>query len=219
MSAYEADGTDPTDPTDPFGLPPVRPEPPWETRTSWDIPPVPSQPESAQRVRVSGPFEALPEDAGEERRHGVLVGALAGILSAAAALGVANLVAAYVRPQASPLIAAGDAFIHRTPSWLTNLAVQYFGGNDKNALLIGMYVAITLLAMVIGMIASRHVSVGVIALALFGAFGAYVTVTRPESRLTDVIPSAAGGLTGMAAISLLAWIGKSRKSASRTNPG
>lgn len=205
MTAYAADGTDP----------------PWEIMTAWDTPPVRAQPEPAQRVRVTGPFEALPEDheGGRRRRMGIGIGALAGILSAAAALGVANLVAAFVRPQASPVIAVGDAFIDHTPPWLKNFAVQYFGTNDKNALLIGMYVTITLLAMVIGMIAARHVSVGVTALALFGAFGAYVAVTRPESRITDVIPSAAGGLTGMAAISLLAWAGRSKKSLYRTDRG
>lgn len=205
MSAYAADGSDPTGP---LGIPPVQ-EPPWDDSpppgTDW-------QPEAAApRVRVSGPFEALPDDRDKGRRRmGIGIGALAGLLSAAAALGVANLVAAFVRPQASPIIAVGDAFIDHTPPWLKNFAVQYFGTNDKNALLIGMYVTIALLAMVIGMIAARHLSAGVIALALFGAFGAYVAFTRPESRVTDVIPSAAGGLTGMAAISLLAWAGRSK---------
>jgi len=215
MSAYKADGTDPTDP---WGIPPVHDEPPWNAQTAWDTPPVPAQPGAAQRVRVSGPFEALPEDAHEDRGHGTLMGALAGVVSAAAALGVANLVAAFVRPEASPIIAVGDAFIGSAPSWLKNLSVQYFGASDKNALLvIALYAAYTLLAMVIGIIAWRHVSVGVVALALFGAFGAYVAVTRPGSQITDVIPSAAGGLTGMAAISVLAWVGRSRKSRPRTS--
>lgn len=207
MSAYAADGSDPTDPV---GIPPVQ-KPPWDDSpppgTEW-------QPEAAAQpqVRVSGPFEALPDDHGKSRRRmGPGMGALAGLLSAAAALGVANLVAAFVRPQASPVIAVGDAFIDRTPPWLKNFAVQYFGENDKTALLTGMYVTIALLAMVIGMLAARHLSAGVIALALFGAFGAYVAFTRPESRVTDVIPSAAAGLTGMAAISLLAWAGRPRK--------
>lgn len=225
MSAYASDGTDPypsdpshpsdlsrrSDPaaaTDPWGMPSVETGPPWEDSTSWDAPPVPAQPDADRRTRVSGPFEAPPEDQAARPRRRTGFGALAGILSAAAALGIANLVAAFVRPQASPIIAVGDAFIDHTPPALKNFAVQYFGENDKNALLIGMYVTITLLAMVIGMLAWRHVSVGLIALALFGAFGAYVAVTRPESRITDVIPSAAGGLTGMAAISLLAWAGK-----------
>lgn len=209
MSAYATNGTDPTEPTDPWGMPPVQGGAPWDNQTSWDTPPIPAEPEP--RIRVSGPFEALPEE-DEVRRHGVLVGALAGILSAAAALGVANLVAAFVRPKASPLIAAGNAFTDHTPSWLKHFAVQYFGQNEKTALIIAMYAAVTLLAMVVGMIAWRHVSVGVVSMALFGAAGAYVVFTRPESRITDVIPSAAGGLTGMVAISLLAWIGRSRKS-------
>ena len=73
-----------------------------------------------------------------------------GFLAAAVALGVANLVAAFVRPQASPIIAVGEAFIDRTPPALKNFAVQKFGTNDKTMLLLGMYVTIALIAIAIG---------------------------------------------------------------------
>lgn len=211
MSAYATDGSDPTDP---LGIPPVQ-EPPWD-----DSPPPETEWQPANpppRVRVSGPFEALPEDESDRPSRGILAGAFVGLVAAGSALGISNLVAAFVRPQASPVIAVGNSFIDHTPSWLKNLAVQYFGENDKNALLIGMYVTIALLAMGIGMIAWRHVWLGVIALALFGGFGAYVAVTRPESRVTDVIPSVAAGITGATMIFLLVWAGKPRKSIYRTD--
>jgi hypothetical protein len=168
----------------------------------WDPPP--RQTESYPPLRVSRPFEAVPDRTSvltaKVRGRGVLAGAVAGFLSAAVALGVANLVAAFVRPQASPVIAVGGAFVDRTPSWLKNFAVQRFGENDKTMLLVGMYVTIALIAIVIGMLASRHVTVGILGIALFGAFGAFVAVTRPASQVTDVIPSIAGGLVGVVAI-------------------
>jgi hypothetical protein len=138
------------------------------------------------------------------RSRGLLAGGVTGFLAAALAIGVANLAAAFVRPQASPIIAVGGAFIDRTPPALKNFAVAKFGENDKNMLLLGMYVTIALLAVFIGMIAWRHISVGVAGIGLFGAFGAFVAYTRPESRVTDVIPSLVGGIVGIIAIAILA---------------
>jgi hypothetical protein len=169
-------------------------------------------PTQRRSPRATGPFFADPDDEREPRfgrSRGLLAGSIAGFLAAAVALGAANLAAAFVRPQASPIIAVGGAFIDRTPPWLKNFAVQKFGENDKTMLLLGMYVTIALLAMVIGMLAWHHVSVGVVALALFGAFGAFLAYTRPESRVTDVIPSIAGGVAGIAAIIWLVRAGLS----------
>jgi len=137
------------------------------------------------------------------RLLGLLAGALTGFLAAATAIGVANLAAAFVRPQASPIIAVGGAFIDRTPPALKNFAVEKFGENDKTMLLLGMYVTIALLALGIGMIAWRHLPVGIVGIGLFGVFGAFVAYTRPESRATDVIPSLVGGVIGIAALVLL----------------
>lgn len=157
-----------------------------------------------------------PQHAGggaRRRGRGLMAGAVAGFLAAAVALGVANLVAAFVRPQSSPIIAVGEAFIDRTPPALKNFAVQKFGENDKNMLLLGMYVTIALLAVFIGMIAWRHISVGFLGIGLFGAFGAFVAYTRPESRVTDVIPSVIGGAVGIIAIAVLArWASQRHRS-------
>jgi hypothetical protein len=73
----------------------------------------------------------------------------------ALALGVADLAAAIVAPQASPIIAVGRAFIDRTPWWLKNFAVEKFGENAENMLLLGLFVILALIAILIGMIAWR----------------------------------------------------------------
>ena len=179
--------------------------------TSWDTPV--QQTEWGQPNRTSGPFYAAPDDASGQPKHaarrevgrgrGLLPGAVVGFLAAAVALGVANLVAAFVRPQASPIIAVGEAFIDRTPPALKNFAVQKFGTNDKNMLLLSMYVTIALIAIAIGILAWRHMSIGVAGIGLFGLFGAFVAITRPESHATDVIPSIVGGIAGIA---VLIWL-------------
>ena len=135
---------------------------------------------------------------------------MAGFLAAAVAIGVANLVAAFVRPQASPVIAVGGWFIDLTPPALKNFAIQKFGENDKNMLLLGMYVGIALIAIAIGMLAWRRVAIGVAGIGLFGLFGAFVAITRPESHLTDVVPSVAGGIAGIAVIAWLVRMGMPR---------
>jgi hypothetical protein len=162
--------------------------------------------------RSSGAMHAAPARTGARRpsRGGLLPGGIAGFLAAAVALGVANLVAAFVRPQASPIIAVGGAFIDRTPSALKNFAVEKFGENDKNMLLLGMYVTIALLAVVVGVLAWRQVAIGVVGIGLFGLFGAFVAITRPESHVTDVIPSIVGGIAGIATILWLVRAGMPR---------
>lgn len=138
-------------------------------------------------------------------RGGLLVGAVTGFLAAAVAIGTATLAAAFVRPQASPVIAVGGAFIDRTPSAVKNFAVEHFGENDKTMLLLGMYAGIAVLAMVIGCLARRNAAIGVGGIAAFGLFGAFVAITRPESHPTDVVPSVIGGLAGIVAYAWLAW--------------
>jgi hypothetical protein len=201
---------------------------PWDDepaqQTTWDTPvqqapwgPVPGGADLPRRT--SGPFFAVPDDEDEPAgrrsarsgnargRRGLLAGGVAGFLAAAVALGVANLIAAFVRPQASPIIAVGEAFIDRTPPALKNFAVEKFGENDKNMLLLGMYVAIALIAITIGMLAWRRVGIGVAGIGLFGLFGAFVAITRPESHVTDIIPSIVGGIAGIVTIVWLVHMG------------
>jgi hypothetical protein len=141
----------------------------------------------------------------DQPRGGLVVGSLTGFLAAAVAIGAATLAAAFVRPQASPVIAVGGAFIDHTPSAVKNFAVEHFGENDKTMLLLGMYVAIAVLAMVIGCLSRRNAAIGVGGIAAFGLFGAFVAITRPEAQPTDVIPSVVGGLAGVAAFAWLAY--------------
>jgi hypothetical protein len=191
---------------------------PWEKPTRANAAPGVRPPWDMPANREGEPEPTTRHDDGR-RSRGLLRGAVAGFLAAAVALGIANLVAAFVRPQASPIIAVGGAFIDRTPPALKNFAVEKFGENDKNMLLLGMYVTVAIIAMVIGMMAWRHVSAGVLGIGLFGLFGAFVAITRPESRTTDVIPSLVGGVAGIIVIVLLVRIGGGGRSRARRARG
>jgi hypothetical protein len=144
--------------------------------------------------------------AGTDRNlgRGLVVGAVMGILAAAVAIGVATFAAAFVRPQASPASVVGSIFVDRIPATLKHSVMAHFGAHDRTVLLLGMYVAIGLIAIVLGCMARRNPSVGVAGIAAFGLLGAFIVVTRPESRASDVIPSAIGAVAGVMALLWLA---------------
>ncbi len=96
------------------------------------------------------------------------LGALIGLLSAGSAVGVGELVAAAVRPEASPIIAVGNRFVIFTPEVVRRWAIREFGTNDKSVLLGGIYVVIALLAIGLGVVALRRLWLGLVGLPRSG---------------------------------------------------
>jgi len=133
--------------------------------------------------------------------RGPVVGAVTGLLAAAVAIGVATFAAAFVRPQASPVSAVAGALTGYLPAALRNHLMAHFGAHGQTVLLVG---AIGLAAMVFGCLARRNPSLGVAGIAALGLLGAFVAITRPESRASDVIPWAIGGTAGILALLWLA---------------
>ena len=136
----------------------------------------------------------------EARLRGLGVGAVTGFLAAAVAIGVSTLAAGFVRPQASPAGALGSVFIDRMPAALKNIALQHFGTHGRTVLLLGMYTAIAVLAVGIGLLARRAAASGVAGLAAFSMVAAFVTITRPGGHVSDIAPAIIGGVAGIAAL-------------------
>ena len=80
--------------------------------------------------------------------------ALFGLLSGAAALSIASALAALLSAT-SAVDAVGSSFIDRTPAWLKDLAIAWFGEDNKTALRVGIFVVLALLALALGL-ASRQ---------------------------------------------------------------
>jgi DMSO/TMAO reductase YedYZ molybdopterin-dependent catalytic subunit len=129
--------------------------------------------------------------------------ALAGVVSAAVVLAVAELVGAFFTARATPLIALGSTFIDFTPPWMKDFAVATFGTNDKTALFVGMAVTIVLLACVLGIVAYRKWALGVAGVLLMGAVIVASVVTRAGVKPFDAIPSLIGTAAGLVALQLL----------------
>jgi DMSO/TMAO reductase YedYZ molybdopterin-dependent catalytic subunit len=126
--------------------------------------------------------------------------ALAGLLSAAVALGFAELTAALVGPASSPVIAVGDAVITLTPEPVKEFAIRNFGENDKIVLVAGTLVVIAVYALLLGLVALRSRPLGILGIALFGFVGALAAITRPAGSLLDVLPSIVGAGAGILAL-------------------
>jgi DMSO/TMAO reductase YedYZ molybdopterin-dependent catalytic subunit len=133
-------------------------------------------------------------------RVGAAWGAVCGVLAAAVAIGIAQLVAGLSIPNASPVIAVGQVAINLTPLPVKNWAISTFGNNDKNALLTGVVVVVFLYAIIVGVVAMRRLSYGFFGLAIFAAIGLAAALTRPNATAGWVFPTVVGAAAGAFAL-------------------
>jgi DMSO/TMAO reductase YedYZ molybdopterin-dependent catalytic subunit len=131
------------------------------------------------------------------------LGAIAGLLAAAAALGVGQFVAGITGASGSPVVAVGELQIDFTPPWLKNFAIANFGSNDKLILVSGILVVIALFAAVIGAAATRQLWYGMAGLAVFGAVGLTAAATRPTASFASLLPTVAATAAAAAALRIL----------------
>ena len=129
---------------------------------------------------------------------------LAGLITAAVALGIGHLVAGFTIPSASPVLAVGSAAIDLTPPPLKNFAISEFGANDKMALEIGIVIVLAVFAAAIGVVAvRRRLAYGLAGLAGFAAVGLLAALTRPTASASYALPVLAGTAAGVVALILL----------------
>jgi DMSO/TMAO reductase YedYZ molybdopterin-dependent catalytic subunit len=139
-------------------------------------------------------------------------GVAIGLLTAAVALGTAELVAAFVGELASPIVAVGQAAIDLAPMWLKDFAIRTFGTQDKLVLLIGIGVLLAAFAAAMGVLALRHRWFGYAGLLVFGAIGLAAAVSRPTHDTLSPLPSVVGVIAGVWALNaLLRSAGASRE--------
>ena len=133
-------------------------------------------------------------------------GIVSGLISAVVALGLAELVAAISSSFRSPVIDVGNRVVDLVPPSVKDLAISWFGTNDKVALLVGIGVVLAVYAALVGVVALRgHLGLGVAGILLFGVVGASAALTGREERgLLAALPSLVGAAAGAAALVVLA---------------
>jgi DMSO/TMAO reductase YedYZ molybdopterin-dependent catalytic subunit len=158
--------------------------------------------------------------AARAQRAGAAWGAGCGVLAAAVAMGIGQLLAGLSIPAASPVVAVGQAAIDLTPQPVKNWAISSFGADDKNVLLTGVVVVVFLYAIVVGILAMRRLSLGFAGLAVFAALGLAAALTRPGASAGYVLPTLGGAAVGAFALYrlVLAARGASGAAASSAAP-
>lgn len=134
--------------------------------------------------------------------------ALAGVLSAAAGLAVAELVAGLLGSARTPVVAVAEAVVALTPGFLVELAIQAVGTADKPLLLAGVLLALLGLSALAGVISMRRRAYGQLLVTALAAVGVAALLTRPQSGPVDVLSGVLGGLTGLVLLPLLVDAGE-----------
>ncbi|MEV6432055.1 molybdopterin-dependent oxidoreductase [Nocardia sp. NPDC051463] len=125
----------------------------------------------------------------------------AGIVSAGLALGVAELLAAFMGPERAPLAALGSTVVDHTPDGLREWVISTFGTNDKTVLYLCMAVVAILVAAGAGAIERGTRAAGSILLALFGLVAAAIAADR--TGLAGAVPTVIGVAAGIYALRVL----------------
>jgi DMSO/TMAO reductase YedYZ molybdopterin-dependent catalytic subunit len=133
-----------------------------------------------------------------------LAGAVSGVLAAAAALGVAQLVAGITGPLGSPVVAVGEVAINLTPVPVKDFVIAHVGSHDKQVLVAGILVLLAAFAAVVGMAALRRTGYGLAGLGVFGILGVAAAITRPNAGAADLVPTLAGVAVAAVALTSLA---------------
>ncbi|HEX8007272.1 MAG TPA: hypothetical protein VF482_12670, partial [Trebonia sp.] len=163
---------------------------------------------------TSGPRGSRPAARAASGLPGSFTGAACGLLAAAVAMGVAQLLAGLSIPQSSPVLAVGQAAIDLTPGPVKNWAVSSFGPDDKNVLLAGVVIVLFTFAAVIGRLAIRRLAFGMTGLAIFAAIGLAAALTRSNASAGYALPTLGGAAVGAFALSRLVTAARSTARAS-----
>ncbi|WP_280427507.1 molybdopterin-dependent oxidoreductase [Nocardia brasiliensis] len=126
---------------------------------------------------------------------------LAGIVSAGAALGVAELLAAFFEAQSAPLAALGGTVVDHTPDGVREWAIDTFGTNDKAVLYLCMGVVAVLVAGLVGALERTARPAGSALLVVFGVLAAIAAVARTSA--SGALPTIVGVAVGSYALRLL----------------
>ncbi len=138
-----------------------------------------------------------------QRRRFPAEAAGSGVAAAVLGAGIGELVAAVIAPASSPFAAIGGALIDAAPSWAKDLAIAWFGTNDKAALLVGISVVLLVGAGGAGILERYRPPAGVFVMAGLGVVGATVALTRPDASGAAAIPAAAAGAVAAVTLSVL----------------
>ncbi|MFW0793397.1 molybdopterin-dependent oxidoreductase [Gordonia sp. CPCC 205515] len=145
--------------------------------------------------------------------------ALSGIVAVGTGVAAGELVALVVSPFASPYHAVGAFLVDHAPAWAREFAIDRFGTNDKPALLIGIAVAMLVLAAVAGLVQVRRPPWGLAVIVGFVVVAITAALTRPTVRALYVAPALVSGIVAGVVLVVLCRGATPRSDESPTDTG
>ena len=134
------------------------------------------------------------------RKMSALVGLVAGALAV-----TTGMVVAALGNVASPIDAVGSSFIDRTPRWLKELAIDWFGTNDKTALRAGIVIVLILVSLISGSLSNKRPSPLVGAIVIFSILGVLSASERTGSTWVSIAAPCVGSIVGIAVALIMLW--------------
>ena len=133
-----------------------------------------------------------------------LRGAVAGLVAAAVAIGVSELLAGLVAGAPSLVVAVGQAIIDLQPPGAKDLVVAAFGENDKLALEIFLVVLSLAVGAGLGILARRSFPAAALGFAAAALLAVIASLRDPRTDVTlAAIAAAVAGAAGIWTLSLL----------------
>ena len=117
---------------------------------------------------------------------------LAGVAAAAAAVGIAEVIAVGTGPLSAPLLAVGGVVVDNVPPAVKDFGVAVFGVHDKTALITGTAILLAAYAFGLGVVARRWWRWGLAGIALFAVIGVAAAVTRHDAGVLAALPTLIG---------------------------
>jgi DMSO/TMAO reductase YedYZ molybdopterin-dependent catalytic subunit len=118
-------------------------------------------------------------------------------------MAVAELAAGLSDRTTPPVIAVGNRVVDAVPRPVKDLAIDWFGTSDKVALLVGIGVLVALAGAAIGVVARRHLAVGVAGIAAFGVVGVWAAGAEVDAPWWAGLPAVLGAVVGSVVLVLL----------------
>ncbi|MEV0030747.1 molybdopterin-dependent oxidoreductase [Nocardia sp. NPDC050793] len=125
----------------------------------------------------------------------------AGIASAGLALGVAQLLAAFIRSESAPMYVLGSAVVDHTPDGLREWAISTFGTADKTVLFVCMGVVTVVVAGLAGALERVDRATGSTLFVFFGLLAAFLAASR--YGFVAALPAVIGVAAGVYALRVL----------------
>jgi DMSO/TMAO reductase YedYZ molybdopterin-dependent catalytic subunit len=126
--------------------------------------------------------------------------AACGLLAAAAGMAAGHLLAAWIAPSASPVLAVGSTVIDATPTPVKEWAVQQLGTSDKPVLLASVALVTAVAAAAIGLASARRPRTAATLLVVLAALAGAAALARPSAMPADALPAVAAALVGVATL-------------------